>query len=672
MIKLILGKSISKLTIIFLSSILIPGFILAYFSIQTIANQKELTEKRLLEDQNEIATELSDYFHHQISKYTSNFFAHADSLYTYSKNDFVILDSLPFVAQAFIIGPEGEFKFPFYLRQSQLQQTPHKSARFLEIISRAEKSEFATTDLLKASQFYRDALKSARNKIESATAINGLARVLVKLGYNKQALSQYKLLADKYGSIIDNTGFPFAYYSIHQMVQLASADNIHEIIHDIEFILSRILSGQIPITDNTEFLLQEISKWLAEQTNVTLSSNLKLSQSISSIQKVHNFVSQEGNSIWQEISSPHNLTSALMIGKSRAIISNREDQPLLYFIEATSDKSGFIGFKIDLDSLRTQLLDFNFQKSVSFPIAVNIISRNETNQMEANPFCTIKELSPLVPAWRICITPQTPKVVNKFIYRRRWLYSIALTFLCAGMFLGVILVLRDVSREKRLARLRSDFVSNVSHELKTPLTSIRMFAETMLLGRYANKKVQQEYLSIIVNESARLTRLINSVLDFSKIEKGKKQYYLKSGNLSEVISSAIKSMEYFITQNGFTLTTEIDKNILAVVDADAIEQAVLNLLSNAVKYSRDRKEISVRLWEENESIFVEVADKGIGIPDSAQKYIFDKFYRAHAGHEKDTGGAGLGLTVVKHIVDAHHGKIELESVVGKGSAFTII
>jgi signal transduction histidine kinase len=215
-------------------------------------------------------------------------------------------------------------------------------------------------------------------------------------------------------------------------------------------------------------------------------------------------------------------------------------------------------------------------------------------------------------------------------------------------------------------------VANVTHELKTPLTSIRMFAETMRMGRIKGKIDQEEYLSIIVNESERLTRLINTVLDFSKIEQGKKRYNLIKTNISKVVQSAIYAMEYSLKEAGFDLKSEIEQNIQTKADADAIEQAVLNLMSNAVKYSNSNKEIEVKLFSKDCSIFIQVADKGIGIPESEQKKIFEKFYRAHTGHEKDTGGAGLGLTVVQHIVDAHNGKIELESKVGEGSTFTIV
>jgi signal transduction histidine kinase len=136
---------------------------------------------------------------------------------------------------------------------------------------------------------------------------------------------------------------------------------------------------------------------------------------------------------------------------------------------------------------------------------LDIASRQQIAEMGVTSFNMIRELSPLVPSWRISIKPKSLEIINNYISTRRWIYSITLTFLIAGMFFGIILVLRDMPREKRIAQLRSDFVSNVTHELKTPLTSIRMFAETMHLGRIKKKNERQEYLSIIVNETERLT-----------------------------------------------------------------------------------------------------------------------------------------------------------------------
>jgi two-component system phosphate regulon sensor histidine kinase PhoR len=175
-----------------------------------------------------------------------------------------------------------------------------------------------------------------------------------------------------------------------------------------------------------------------------------------------------------------------------------------------------------------------------------------------------------------------------------------------------------------------------------------------------------------VNESERLTRLINTVLDISKIDLGEKHYLMEPINLSSVLQKALAAFEYWMKEQGFKITVDIEPDIRISADGDAIEQAVLNLINNAMKYSDSQKEITVRLHQEENSIYIEVRDRGIGISEPEMPYIFNKYYRAHLTNEKARGGSGLGLTVVKHIVDAHNGRIELTSKVNEGSTFRII
>jgi signal transduction histidine kinase len=234
------------------------------------------------------------------------------------------------------------------------------------------------------------------------------------------------------------------------------------------------------------------------------------------------------------------------------------------------------------------------------------------------------------------------------------------------------LLWRDVRREVRLAEMRSQFVSSVSHELKTPLTAIRMFAETLGMGRATDTQTQSEYLETIVNETQRLTRLLNNVLDFSKIEQGKRIYRLEPTCLAEVVQAAARTLQYPLAQQGFQLRVEIENGLPAVrVDADAIEQAILNLLTNAMKYSGESREIDLRLHLQGGRAVIAVRDKGIGIPRKEQSRIFEKFYRAPTPENLHVPGTGLGLTLVEHIAKAHGGHVEVQSEPGKGSAFSI-
>ncbi|MDA2913247.1 HAMP domain-containing histidine kinase [Acidobacteriia bacterium AH_259_A11_L15] len=237
---------------------------------------------------------------------------------------------------------------------------------------------------------------------------------------------------------------------------------------------------------------------------------------------------------------------------------------------------------------------------------------------------------------------------------------------------GILLTYRNVIREMGLAKLKSDFVSNVSHELRTPLSLIRLYAETLELGRVQTPEKQQEYYGIIRKESERLTALINNILDFSRIEAGKKEYSFTDTNLSVLVRDTLESYRYQIEQMGFAFDVRIEDNLPRMqVDREAIARSLLNLVNNAVKYSQGEKYLGVNLYRTNGLVKLEVIDHGIGIPRSEQPKVFEKFYRAGDSLVHNTKGSGVGLSLVRHIVQAHGGQISVESMPGQGSKFTI-
>jgi len=245
----------------------------------------------------------------------------------------------------------------------------------------------------------------------------------------------------------------------------------------------------------------------------------------------------------------------------------------------------------------------------------------------------------------------------------------ALSLLMVG---GIWLTYRNISREMNLARLKSDFVANVSHELRTPLALIRLYAETLELGRLTTKEKYQEYFRIIREESERLTALINNILDFSRIEAGRKEYEFKETNLPDLVRSTLDSYRFQIEQNGFAFEENISCDIPpVVVDREAIARSLLNLVNNALKYSKDQKYIGVSLYRTNGSVNLEVCDRGIGIPPNEQEKIFEKFYRCGDPLVHNIKGSGLGLSLVRHIARAHGGDVRVESAPEKGSKFII-
>jgi signal transduction histidine kinase len=237
---------------------------------------------------------------------------------------------------------------------------------------------------------------------------------------------------------------------------------------------------------------------------------------------------------------------------------------------------------------------------------------------------------------------------------------------------GVFFVASAAAREVRVAELKSNFVASVSHDLKTPLALIQLFAETLELGRVRTPERTQEYYRIIKTEARKLTRLIEGILDFSRMEAGLRPYRTAPADLGTIARCVLDNMQSQLDQGQFTVRLEVDPGLPPVpVDEDAVEQAVENLLANAMKYSGDAREIDVRVGRSRRHVYVSVRDHGIGISRREQKKIFRKFYRVNSGLGGGPQGTGLGLAIVDHTMRGHGGFVRVDSEPERGSTFTL-
>lgn len=257
--------------------------------------------------------------------------------------------------------------------------------------------------------------------------------------------------------------------------------------------------------------------------------------------------------------------------------------------------------------------------------------------------------------------------------RNRWIYGVLLGLFYITLALGVIFTGRTLYREARLSRLKTDFVSLVSHELRTPLTSIRMFIEMLALNRVKDPAEMQTVLDLLSKETTRLSGMIESVLDWSRIESGKKQYRRERIPTTALVDAAVSAFKAQRIDAPLNLTVTLAPNLGEIeVDRDALSGALLNLLQNAYKYSKnDDKRIELRAALDDDFVVLEVEDRGVGIPRREQKRIFDRFYRVDSLLTRDTEGSGLGLSIAQRIVQAHDGWISVDSVPGRGSTFRI-
>jgi signal transduction histidine kinase len=238
----------------------------------------------------------------------------------------------------------------------------------------------------------------------------------------------------------------------------------------------------------------------------------------------------------------------------------------------------------------------------------------------------------------------------------------------AALFFG----LRYTVRQIELARIKSSFLSNVSHELKTPITLIRIAVETLELHRFSSPEESDKFLRRIARETERLDALVENILDFARLEAGQRTFRFGTLDVAELVRETMDSFRLRLEDQGFAVRVELPGHLPAVRgDGNAVAQCLLNLLDNAVKYSRQRKEIRVVAGERDGGVAISVQDRGIGIPARDQKRIFEKFVRLEDGLVHDVKGAGLGLSLVQQIMRAHNGRVEVSSVPGEGSTFTL-
>jgi len=364
-------------------------------------------------------------------------------------------------------------------------------------------------------------------------------------------------------------------------------------------------------------------------------------------------------------------------------------ESFVYFLPRGSDPDhpALAGFAYDEDYLKNSF----------FPQALNEVlpnqNPNDTSHQPQSGIMIRKEGEQAPWATSLCWDGGTPEVEHGFDsvfpglilgirphgttiadISNRWTRFAFLNLggLSLLMGAGMLFAYRSLARELALAKLKSDFVSNVSHELRTPLSLIRLYAETLELGRISTPGKHQEYYEIIRKESERLTSLINNILDFSRIEAGKKEYSFRETDLADLVRSTLDSYRFEIEQNGFHFEQKIDNNLPSLrVDREAIARSLLNLVNNAVKYSSTEKYLGVHLYRRDGDVNLEVVDHGIGIPLKEQLKIFEKFYRVGDPLVHNTKGSGLGLSLVRHIVQAHGGVVVVESAPGRGSKFII-
>ncbi len=354
-----------------------------------------------------------------------------------------------------------------------------------------------------------------------------------------------------------------------------------------------------------------------------------------------------------------------------------KDTELLVFVNEAPNRNELRGIILDPQMFIYRILSPKIQEVAQDEFVISIFNREKNFQFNSAKGSPVRNMQQerslwIFPEYKVGITIKG-KTIEDVVRERAVTNIVMISLLALILIIGVWIVYRNVKREVELAQIKSDFVSSVSHELRTPLALISMFSETLEMNRVKSDEKRQEYYSIISQEANRLGRIVNTILNFSKMEAGKRKFQFEEKDLNEIVEQMFSNYKFHLKNKNFQSNFSPDENLpKIIIDEEAISEAIINLIDNAVKYSDDEKEIIIKTGTDNNFAFIEVSDKGIGISSEDQKKIFDKFFRVSTGLVHNAKGTGLGLTLVKHIMDAHNGKIRLKSKLGEGSTFILL
>jgi signal transduction histidine kinase len=660
-------KSVFKLTVFFILAVFISGSVLTYMSINNISNLKELAEKNILEEEGELAVLISRNFQEALEEVSNTLALEVDSAQDY-ENLFRSREKPDFIGDRFVMDAKGNFVNPFYIDGVDGDIEAVSSENFLFYYSKAENMEFTVQNNAETEKAYHTAMTYALTKYDSAKCTNALARFNVKMNNYGKAIDLYTTIISKYYSVMDNYCTPYVHYAIPQLIKINRGNKPEVIMEIMDQCLAGMVSGEIPLNSSSGDILDQIVEWTEQNQEDSNKSVQGINELIQKIRIQLSFINDYGGLIRKYIKIS-DLESKPKLGDHHIISGFAEHPEMALIVNHTQED--ILGYTVRFDRLWNTALSKIEWSDAEFEYNVELTD-NSNNNSRIDKLQTITPLSQYFPPIMIRLSLKDELLLKQYVLRRSWAYGIALVLLIGGMAMGVNLIIRDIKREKRMAFLRADFVSNVTHELKTPLTSIRMFAESIFKGQTKTESDQKNFSNIIIKESDNLLRMINNILTFSIREDRNLNYQFKETDLSQLVHSILEEMKYWFDLQKFNVAADIADSIVGSVDPAAIKQALSNIINNAIKYSPVNKNISIRLYKIDNKIIIEVEDTGIGIPEQEIPLIFKKFYRARSKSAEQASGTGIGLTVTRDIIEAHGGAIEVKSVLNKGSTFKII
>jgi signal transduction histidine kinase len=627
--------------VLFLIALILPSAVLVGLGLRMIAQERVAAEVRVADEWGgtvrqirlDLLSRLESIKHQEIEALSSITGQGPSPIYVSSEVELIATLE------------DGRVILPWEENGAQIVRSQLRSAPFADWIRQGERAEFRRGDSRTAIESYGRAIETAQYPAQFGYARVSLARVLAAAGREQDSWRQYRQVLAIPPNVTDEHGVPMSLYAATRLLdarldQPEVQERLGIVVADHEWMA--------PVT------LRMVHALLDTLIETGVDSSVRIAAS-----ELRGTVAEAMPVTEMALALQHDFPRLGL--QYPAPMSGAAESRWVPF----GERGWLVSTASSLDPMLEMVIAVDAQAVLATPRDSNVYVR-----VRAGGEGQGQLLGAALPGLEV-VFPSAASGTDVAALQRT-LYGVALLLVLSITFFGAFLVWRDVRRELRLADLRTQFVSSVSHELKTPLTSIRMFAEILQTKDPPDPRMQADYLGTIVGESERLTRLLNNVLDLSKIEQDRMMYRPGPTSLAEVAHRAVQAVEYPLEQEGFTLSVDSQDELPPVsVDPDALEQAILNLLTNAMKYSGESREIDLRLRSEDGHAIVEVADRGMGIAPQELERLTEKFYRVPTAENRHVPGTGLGLTLVDHMAKSHGGGLRVRSVVGEGSTFAI-
>jgi signal transduction histidine kinase/tetratricopeptide (TPR) repeat protein len=692
-------KQQKKLLAIFFITIFLPSVSLSIFGIIALRNEKFRLAKQIENEQLQIASSIKGKIETQLAeteKQLENLANHQsfrqkdypvikELLTALSKRDSLIgitfllyKNEVPFFP-LYQVGLEENVRSPVAVYDNTLQQQ----------IKNAEDAEFIRKDYLRAVSIYNDVFLQSGNKTIKARMLNHIAINLMKAGKLREAGDIYSKIIKDYPDERTESGLPLELHAKLQKTECQNklGDKESALKYNLD-VLEQLLVNRWNLTESQ---FKTYSSIVIESLTDLLSDNAGKSAQYKSQFELLKKQFQYKIVQWQIINNIRSFIAPELLGSLQTNlpfpspfefskrISNEDYLVSAVLISGQNqpDNMGIMGTKLNNIYLQNKILDNAIKeiqplkKTAFYVTSLSGDSIRGTKNNTPDAITTTVSFDDNFPPWRMELTYIGPKGLGEISIFSNFYFWTIITLIIILVF-GTALITRIVAREMEILEIKSDFVSSVSHEFKTPLTSMKALTERLEKGKVTQPAKMKQYISIISHDIDRLIRLVGNILNFSNIEEGKKVYKKEETDIAIWLKETINNYKKESIESDNNINIQLNNDIPAItIDKDAMAQAIFNLLDNAFKFSRGKKEAEVTAEKNESSVIIKIKDKGIGIENDEKDKIFEKFYRGKSAIEYYIKGTGLGLALVKYTVEAHNGHIDVDSEPGWSTVFTI-